>query len=502
MRRHLRHMILCLILLAGLAVLAPASASAASFQDVPSGHWAADSIDRCADLGFLQGVTSSRFGLGGELSRGSFAVVLCRFYGWDTEEPDVSSFQDVDPEAACAGALEALLDHGVVTTQRPDFRPREALTREDLAVMLVRSLGYGALAGLVQELPTHFEDLHTNIGYISMAYNLGLTNGTSVTTFSPSRAVTREEAAVTLMRLYDKLHAPAPEIAAVLSAPEAGGELPDLAGLDVAAVPAGRLMGVGDRPTITALMPADTASALQAAAKAAGAKTLLHITFGPSALDAPPDETAALLAETLEADGYDGLMLDVPELKRDRRKDLTELVRNLRKELGDGLLYLTVEAPSWQGREYGGYDFAVLDALVDKLVLRVISYEETQTGVFPTAPVDPLEEVYYALLSMKGRVELSQLSLLVDLEPAVWGLDARPRDLDPEELEAVLNSGERQYSQRYGCAYLDGLDGDEQVGVWYLDQEAILARRRMVQAFGVDHLTLSGLTGSLSALVG
>lgn len=500
MRRQLRRTLVCLTLLAVLAGAAPIPASAAGFQDVPSGHWAAESIQRSVDLGFFQGQSPTRFGLGGELSRGAFAVILCRFYGWDTEAPEKSSFQDVEADAA--GPVEALLSHGVITSQRPDFRPEEPLSREDLAVMLVRSLGYGALAGLVQDLPTHFQDLHTNIGYIAMAYNLGLTNGTSAATFSPDRAVTREEAAVTLVRLYDKLHAAPPEIAAVLSAPEEGGDLPDLTGLDVAAIPAGRLMGVGDRPTITALIPADTASALRSAAREAGAKTLLHITCGPSALDAPLDETAALLAAAAAENGCDGLMLDVPELKRDRRKDLTELVQLLRKELGEGLLYLTVEAPAWQGREYGGYDFAVLDAYVDKLILRVISYEETQTGGFPVAPVNPLEEVYYALLSMKGRVELSQLSLLMDLEPAVWGTDARPRELKPEELAAVLASGQRQYSQRYGCAYLDGLNGDEPVGVWYLDQEAILARRQLVQAFGIDHLTLSGLEGELSALVG
>lgn len=502
MRRQLRRVLLCLTLLAALTGLAPAPASAAGFQDVPEGHWAEDSIRRSVELGFFQGQSAASFELGGELTRGAFAEMLCRFYGWETQAPEESSFQDVEADGACAGAVEALLSHGVITTQRPDFRPGEALSREDLAVMLVRSLGYGVLAGLAQELPTHFQDLHTNIGYIAMAYNLGLTNGTSSTTFSPRRAVTQEEVAVTMIRLYDKLHAAPPEVVVILSAPEEGENLPDLTGLDAAAVPAGRLVGLSGEPSVTSVMSQDTTAALRDAAEQAGAKVFLHITGGPTALDARPSEAAALLADTVREGGWDGLMLDMPALRRDRRMDLTGLVKALREALGDEIpLYLVAEAPTWQGREYGGYDFAVLDAYVDKLILRVAAYDEPEAGPFPVAPVSPLEEVYYALVSVKGRVELNQLSLLIDLKPAVWGLDARSRALNTQELEEVLSSGRREYSQRYGCAYMAAYDGDDSVVVWYLDQEGILARRQMIQAFGVDHLCITGLSGSLASLV-
>ena len=44
-----------------------------------------------------------------------------------------------------------------------------------------------------------FQDVHTNVGYIAMAYELGLVNGTSATAFSPDRTATREQAAVMLI---------------------------------------------------------------------------------------------------------------------------------------------------------------------------------------------------------------------------------------------------------------------------------------------------------------
>lgn len=76
--------------------------------------------------------------------------------------------------------------------------------------MLLRAMGYGTIAGLARDLPMPFRDVRTNSGYLSMAYALGLISGTSATTFSPDQAATREQAAVILMRLYDKLHAADP----------------------------------------------------------------------------------------------------------------------------------------------------------------------------------------------------------------------------------------------------------------------------------------------------
>ena len=65
-----------LLLCALLSGLAAAPASAAGFQDVPAGHWAAESIQRCADLGFIQGESATRFGLGEPMTRAAFAVAL------------------------------------------------------------------------------------------------------------------------------------------------------------------------------------------------------------------------------------------------------------------------------------------------------------------------------------------------------------------------------------------------------------------------------------------
>ena len=81
MKQPLRRTLVCLTLLALLAGIAPVPASAAGFRDVPAGHWAEDSIQRSVSLGFFQGESATRFGMGAEITRAAFAVVLSRFYG-------------------------------------------------------------------------------------------------------------------------------------------------------------------------------------------------------------------------------------------------------------------------------------------------------------------------------------------------------------------------------------------------------------------------------------
>ena len=136
MRQRLGRALACLTLLAVLAGLMTAPASAAGFRDVPAGHWAAESIQRCVSLGFFQGKSADRFGLGEEMTRSAFAVVLCRFFGWEAPAPESATFTDVPLDAWYAGAVEAAYDHGAVTDQREEFRPNDAITGAEAAVML------------------------------------------------------------------------------------------------------------------------------------------------------------------------------------------------------------------------------------------------------------------------------------------------------------------------------------------------------------------------------
>lgn len=496
MKQQLGRALACLTLLAVLAGLWAAPASAAGFRDVPANHWAAESIQRCVSLGFFQGKSADHFGLGEEMTRSAFAVVLCRFFGWETPAPEKTTFTDVPADAWYAGAVEAAYDHEAITDQSREFRPNEAITREELAVMLVRALGYGTIAGLAQDLPLPFQDVTTNAGYITMAYDLGLMSGTSATTFSPAKTAPREQVAVILMRLYDVLHSDALEITAVVSDAAA-----DLTGLDVAAIPAARLIAVAGKATVTESMETEVATAVRDAAHEAGAKALLYVTGGTSALNGSPQDAAAALAQAVKNGGYDGLFLDIPQLRETDRRDMTALAQAVDTALEGKTFCLAAEAPTWGGKEYGGYDYAALSQEADLLVLRVASYEN-QSDAFPTAPVNPLEEVYYALASLKEDVEGGKLALMLDPEVSVWSMSGSREELTAEELTKLMADGEQHYSNRYACAYLTGKTAAGQdLVAWFLDRQAVQERVRMACAFGVGQLWLPVWDSAAAALV-
>ena len=487
LQRLLSCLALCAILAGGLTV----PAAAAGFTDVPANHWAAEDIRRCVELGFFQGESATRFGLGHPMTRSAFAVVLSRFFGWETAKPTQATYTDVPVSAWYAGAVQAAYAHGAVTIQRTEFRPNDPITREELAVMLVRALGYGTIAGLAQDLPSTFQDVTTNAGYITMVCDLGLMDGISHTSFAPGSTASREELASILIRLYDKLHRAEPGKVGILSP---GGELPTLTGYEAVAVNGAHLLAAGGAK-VTQSINRTEAAALRDAARTAGAKALLYVEGGPTALNGTAAETAACLASAVEEDGYDGILLDIPSLKLAKETALVKLTQALKSALNGKLLYLVAEAPTWQGTRYNGYDYAALGKTADKLILRIASYEKAE-GQYPAAPVEPLEELYYALAELQGKVDSDKLSVLLSTKPSVWVNGKKNTSLTTEELAELTAKGNLapHYSDRYGCAYLSGTTADKKPLIaWYLDERSLEDRTRLARLFDVGQLAIDDL---------
>ena len=495
MKRFLGRALSCLLLAALLIGAVPAGAASTGFTDVPAGSWAAEEIRRCVELGLFRGESSTRFGMGHEMTRASFAVVLCRLFGWTMETPETGTYTDVqDKNAWYFSAVETAYAHGAITRQTERFRPQDPITREEMAVMLVRALGWGTIAGLAQDLPMPFTDVDTSVGYISMAYELGIVNGTSATTFSPDRTATREQAAVMLMRVYDKYRAAAPSLVGIAVGTGAW------SGYEAVAITGGRLAFAAGQARVNG--PSEERSGeMCAAARAAGAKVLLHVSGSSAALEGKSAQVAEALARS--AVGYDGLYLDFPRLADGCRTALTEVVTALEDKLGDKLLYVTAEAPSWQGKAYGAYDYAALAAAADRLVLRVAPYQKTAEG-FTAAPVEPMEEVYYALSELKGVVPAEKLSLLLTTTGSRWENGRQRPDADAAEIQRLLADEkytESYYSSRYACAYLVRKEQSSVETVWYLDRQAAQARRQLAAFFGVDQICLSSLDAASGQLL-
>lgn len=202
--KRFRLALVILLVLCFLPIAAPDAA--AGYSDVPQGHWAAGEIQRAAELELFQGVEEGVFGLGQPITRAALATALTRLFHWETELPEAPSFRDVLPESWYYAAVETALAQGAIAYTGEAFCPDNPITREELAAMLIRSLGYTALAGVASEYECPFTDVTTNQGFITVMYDLGIATGTGAARFSPDIPATREQAAAMLVRVYDKLH--------------------------------------------------------------------------------------------------------------------------------------------------------------------------------------------------------------------------------------------------------------------------------------------------------
>ena len=200
---RLTALLLALVMTTTLAL----AANKSGYSDVPDKNWASQSIAQCKQYNLLQGIGGGKFGLGQKMTRAAYAAALCRLMGWKTVTPEKGSYTDnQDAKKWYYSAIETASAHDVFSGHSTTCRPNDPITREEMAAMTVRALGYSTLSGTVQdECP--FTDVSTNPGYITLAWRMGLVVGMNLTTFAPKNDTTREQAAAVLLRAYNGLKA-------------------------------------------------------------------------------------------------------------------------------------------------------------------------------------------------------------------------------------------------------------------------------------------------------
>ncbi|MBR3848386.1 MAG: S-layer homology domain-containing protein [Oscillospiraceae bacterium] len=168
-----------------------------TFADVSENHWAAEYIEELAKKGILNG-RGDIFAPEDKITRAEFVTILSRI-----ENEDVSGkvvFEDVSESAwyakSVAWAYENGITNGISDTV---FAPGKNITREDMAVMIVR---YAALKEEVlkeENSAKTFSDEADIAGYALDAVKkmqvAGIISGLSDGSFAPKRFATRAETA-------------------------------------------------------------------------------------------------------------------------------------------------------------------------------------------------------------------------------------------------------------------------------------------------------------------
>jgi hypothetical protein len=148
---------------------------------------------------------------------------------------DPYPFSDVPTASFAYDDIAQLAEIGMTTGTSPDtFEPRADVTREQMAAFLARlwMLVDAGASNLPDSLDQPFEDVDTgSFAYdaIALLSHLEITTGTSPTTFEPLLAVTREQMAAFLSRLWTLLDGGTTEIPDELPQPFEDVESPSFA---------------------------------------------------------------------------------------------------------------------------------------------------------------------------------------------------------------------------------------------------------------------------------
>ena len=205
------------LLIASLVVLPlfanTAGAEGERFTDVPAGNWADKLVHEARRLNITQGKGNNAFGYGEKVKRCEFVKFLVSLMGWELLDLEAGSFHDnLDKTKWYYKYIETALANSVIINDGLRFRPDENITREEMAVMIARSLGYDSLARQLVQLGKPFSDVDDSSGYITIVKDFGIVTGKPGNKFDPHGHATREEAIAMLMRMHEKLNQPLKEL--------------------------------------------------------------------------------------------------------------------------------------------------------------------------------------------------------------------------------------------------------------------------------------------------
>ena len=130
----------------------------ATFTDVPSSHWAYQYVEYLARRGYVKGKSATLYAPNDPITRAEFVTILARMEG--AAETDYSGpFTDVVSGSYYAGAVDWAVKAGVtVGTSATTFSPNRTISRQEIAAMLARYVTYKLVTLVAYNQPISFSD--------------------------------------------------------------------------------------------------------------------------------------------------------------------------------------------------------------------------------------------------------------------------------------------------------------------------------------------------------
>ena len=371
-----------------LALVLSTAALAADYTDVPADSWARESIDKAAEHGLMNGVGEGRFGLGETISREQFVTILVRMFGWENVSGEDAAIDIADSwarEFVNTAAANGVIDAG------GKFRPRDAITRREMAVMLVR----------VYE-KYHAPTTWKHAFYALSSYSqLEQAKQFDAVSFGWSHMTYSAEEGAKLSTVKDDssgFYIPAGYADVVPALREAGVELK----LNVF---------MANAPLRTMLADESSRAAAVTEIMAELGRVYPDLGYNP----------------------YSGVTIDFEGLRAADKESFNAFMTELSAALhAEGKTLYAAVMPAVYGDAYfDGYDFKTLGTLCDRVILMAHDYAASDlTGFlgsryYRNHPCAPLYKVYYAVRTAAREMDdPAKLTLAVSMDARAWQTDA------------------------------------------------------------------------------
>lgn len=190
------------------------------FRDV-AGHWAQDAIEKLYSLDVFEGAPAF-FAPDAPMTRVDFTRAIVKGANMRVsmentrqtsrsrnKTAEVSLFADVPTTSADYPYIKDAVEKGIISGITADrFGPGQSLTRAQAVTIMVRALGFEAMAP-TPGFHTSFADDHSipewALDSVYVAREIGLITGDSYNRFNPDRILTRGEASSMLVRFLNFL---------------------------------------------------------------------------------------------------------------------------------------------------------------------------------------------------------------------------------------------------------------------------------------------------------
>lgn len=194
------------------------SAPTVSAANDISGHWAESEIRSLVGQKIIEGYRDGSFRPNKELTRAEFTALLVRTLDLKLKDSSIR-FSDVPAAQWYADDIKIAASNQLVQGYKGEFNPTSYITREDMALMISRSLDYKEINAFEETISfTDKSKINTGQEYqdsIGKLVFLDILNGFPDGSFKPKNAVKRGDTAAILDRMINIFNNPKVVISSV-----------------------------------------------------------------------------------------------------------------------------------------------------------------------------------------------------------------------------------------------------------------------------------------------